>query len=250
MLQPSKMISITRQLEALRQECPSLEDAITEAEVRFRDEELEHDWSSQPIEMAVPPMPSCWKAGIARSTPIAIAYAKAKARKETDPAKFEQFTEDVVVAVAQDTLLNKLAGYAQTPGSLSSPVIDKFIADAQAETKQTMKKLRQDVLKRRKGLPRTGVSSAPSEIGAGPAQSDERKPVAKKKKPATRRKPLPNVVDLVAGKDFISREHAAEWFGTSPRHLRTLIDMGRVEVRGEGHNRVISVASLRGYFGV
>ena len=50
MLQPGKMITITRRLDALHRDHPSLEDVIKEAEGRFRDQELEHDWSGQPIE--------------------------------------------------------------------------------------------------------------------------------------------------------------------------------------------------------
>ena len=232
MLQPSRMITISRQLETLRREHPSLEDVITEAEDRFRDEELEHDWSSQPIEIGgISPLPSCWKPGIAYAVPVVVAYAEAQARKASDPVKFEQFTEDMVAAVAQETLLNKLSEYARVPGNFSAPVIEAFIADVRGQTKRRMKKLRQDVLKRRKGMPRPRVESATTVIEARPDKPASRRPAAKKKVP-TRRTAHPNVMELVAGKEFISPEHAAEWFGTSPRNLRNLPAMGRIEIRG------------------
>jgi hypothetical protein len=249
MLKQSKKIAINRELDWLRRDNPRLESVIAEAEVRFRDEELQHDWSSQPIEMeGVSPLPLCWKAGIEYAAPIAIAYADARARKATDPVKFEQFTEDVVAAVGEDTLLIKLSDYARIPGNFSGPVIDRFVADVRAATKRAMKRFQRDVWKRCNGMPRPRVESAP-DTEARPVKPASRKPAAKKKA-ATRRKPLPNVVELVAGKEFISPEHAQEWFGTSDRNLRKLAASGRIEVRGEGQNRQISVASLRRYFAV
>ena len=252
MLQPGKMITITRRLDALHRDHPSLEDVIKEAEGRFRDQELEHDWSGQPIEedgaadekRSPPP---CWKAGIDLAAPIAVAYAKAQLGTAPDPATFERFTEDVVAVVAQNTFFSKLSEYMRNPHSISSLVVDQFIADVRAATRTAMKRLHRDAWRQGK---RASKPQPQSVAGARPPQSENRQPARKTKKAPTRRKPLPNVVELVAGKEFISPEHAAEWFGTSPRHLRTLITMGRVEVRGEGQNRVISVASLRRYFAV
>jgi hypothetical protein len=256
MLESWKMISITRRLDALRAEHPSVEDAIKEAEGRFRDEELEQDWSSQPIENdsagggePISPLPPCWIAARDCAALIAIAYAAAQARTDSDPAKFEQFTEDAVAAVAQDIFFSKLTEYARNPHQVSSLVIDQFTADVRTAAKKAMKALQRDVWKR----PRTAAAgrlrhSVQSQIEA--AESGAPKPPAKERKNAPRRKPLPNVAELVAGRDYISPEHATEWFGASPRNLRKLAEMGRIETRGEGQKKQISVVSLRRYFGV
>jgi len=126
-------------------------------------------------------------------------------------------------------------------------VIGQFTADVRAATRLAMKKLHRDVWKRHQKA--IAGARPPSKIVAVSAPSEPPKPVVTKK-PATRRKPLLNVTDLVDGKDFISSEHAAKWFGTTDRNLRKLAAMGRIEIRGEGQNRKVAVASLRRYFGV
>jgi hypothetical protein len=252
MLQPGKMITITRRLDALHREHPSLEDAIKEAEGRFRDLELEQDWRSQPIEqdggaeeMRSPP--PCWKAGIDLAAPIAVAYAKAQLGTAPDPATFERFTEDVIAVVAQNTFFSKLSEYMRNPHSISSLVVDQFIADVRAATRTAMKRLHRDAWRQGK---RISKPQSQSVSGARSPQSENCQPARKMKKVPTRRRPLPNVAELIAGKEFISPEHAIEWFRTSDRNLRKLIEKRRIEVRGEGQNRQISVASLRRYFAV
>jgi hypothetical protein len=53
------------------------------------------------------------------------------------------------------------------------------------------------------------------------------------------------------GLDRQLQELEAKLFaGATDRNLRKLIEKGRIDVRGEGQNRQMSVASLRRYFAV
>lgn len=253
MVPQGKMITVTRRLDALLRERRWLEEVIREAEVRFRDQEVEQDWSSQPIENDRPAedqprsTPPSWNAAVECAAALAVAYAKAELETAPDPTRFEFFTDDVAAVVAQTTFLNKLSEYMRDPGNISSFIVKQFIADVLATTKKAMKKLRRDAWRQVKPTTKPEVKSA---AGASPPQPQKPSPARKAKKAPTRRKPKPNIEELVAGKEYISPEHAIEWFGTTDRNLRKLIEKRRIDVRGEGQNRQISVASLRRYFAV
>lgn len=247
------MITITRRLDGLLRDHRWLEEVIREAEVRFRDQELEQDWSIQPIENERPAegqprsTPPCWKAGVECAAALAVAYAKAELETAPDPTRFEFFTDDVAAVVAQTTFFNKLSEYMRDPGNISSFIVEQFIADVLATTRRAMKKFRRDAWRQVKPTTKPQVKSA---AGGSSAQPEKPSPARKTKKAPIRRKPKPNIAELVARKEYISPEHAAEWFGTSDRNLRKLAAMGRIDIRGEGQNRQISVASLRRYFAV
>ncbi len=243
------MITVSRQLDALRREDASLEDAIKEAEGRFRDQELEHDWSGQPIEedgaadekRSPPP---CWKAGIDLAAPIAVAYAKAQLGTGQDPATFERFTEDVVAVVAQNTFFSKLSEYMRNPYSISSLVVDQFIADVRAATRRPMKELLRDVWKRR-DRPNAG-----SDVGA-PAPGAEIAPIpppAARKKP--RRAPHPNPETLLTGRLGVTYRTASEVLGITERRVRELVSESKLATRGQGQRKLIDVASLRKHAGL
>ena len=135
----------------MRAEDPSIEKVIAKAEVRFRDEELENDWSGQPIEEELPlHRPPYWKAGLEFAAPIALAYAQAEARTATDPVTFETFTENAVAVVAQEAFFNKLDPFARVPGGdLPARIVDRFISDVRAAIRGPMKKLHRDVWRQR-----------------------------------------------------------------------------------------------------
>jgi len=65
----------------------------------------------------VSPLPPYWKASVDYAASIAVAYAGARAIKASDPATFEQFTADVVTAVAEISFEKKLDEYAACPTS-------------------------------------------------------------------------------------------------------------------------------------
>ena len=67
----------------LKRDHPSIEHVIADAEATFRDEELEHDWSGQPIPMdrvsqgqPVSPVPPYWKASVDYAASIAVALVR------------------------------------------------------------------------------------------------------------------------------------------------------------------------------
>ena len=125
MVPQGKMITVTRRLDALLRDHRWLEEVIRGAEVRFRDQELEQDWSIQPIEDDRPAegqprsTSPCWKAGVECAAALAVAYAKAELETAPDPTRFEFFTDDVAAVVAQTTFFNKLSEYMRVPGNIT-----------------------------------------------------------------------------------------------------------------------------------
>ena len=129
MVPQQKMITVTRRLDALLRDHRWLEEVIRETEVRFRDQEVEQDWSSQPIENDRAPegqphsTPLSWKAAVECAATLAFADAKAELETAPDPTRFEFFTDDVAAVVAQTTFFNKLNEYMRDPGNISSFIV-------------------------------------------------------------------------------------------------------------------------------
>jgi hypothetical protein len=249
MLETSKAISISRRFEALRAEDPSIEKIIAKAEVRFRDEELENDWSGQPLEKALPlHRPPYWKPGLQFAAPIALAYAQAEARTAADPVTFEMFTENAVAVVAQETFFNKLDSFARVPGGdIPAHIVDRFISDVLAAIRRPMKKLHRDVWRRR-----VESGSHPDEGVPAPfiAVDDSPAPVALTKPRRHKRPPHPNPEKLLAGKAVVAFDTAAEVLGVTVRRVRELVAEQKLKARGEGHSKKIEVPSLRKYAGL
>lgn len=248
MLESSKAITTSRRLEALRKEDSSIEKVIADAEVRFRDQELETDWSRQPVEKEPPsPRPPWWKAGVQYAAPIAVAYAQAEARTAIDPVGFELFTENAIAVVAQETFFNKLDAYARDPvDGLRLRTVDAFASDVQSAIQQPLKKLHRDVWKRRA---ESGQRPEPVPTPVIEGEPDPA-PVATTKSKKRRRPPHPNPEALLAGKAVVTFGTAADVLGMTDRGIRRLVEEQKLKALGAGHSRKIEVASLRKYAGL
>ncbi len=252
MLESSKAITTSRRFEALRKADSSIEKVIADAEVRFRDRELESDWSGQPIEKEPPsPRPPWWKAGIEYAAPITVAYAQAEARTATDPVGFELFTENAVAVVAQETFFNKLDSYARDPGNaLRLRTVDVFASDLQSAIQQPLKKLHRDVWKRRAESsqgPEAGVPAPVIDVDSNPAPATSTTTTKSKKR---RRPPHPEPETLLAGKTAVTFDTAAEVLGMTVRRVRALVEEQKLKSLGAGHSKKIEVSSLRKYAGL
>jgi len=236
-------------LAPLRRTYPWIEQVITDAEVRFRDQELDGDWAAHPVQATsfeaqrLSPLPPYWSPGIERAGRIAVAYSQAQAQTATDPVKFEQFIEDVLVAVAATTVRKKLDEYARVPPELQQRVIDQFTGDVRAATKREMKKLQQDVWKRR--LEQQAESEYPPPTPAIDLDPTPASAVRKKR----RRTPHPDPESLLEGKDAVTYETAAQVLGVSVRRVRELVMEQKLKARGKGHQKKIDVLTLLGHLG-
>ena len=248
MLETSKAITTSRRFETLRKEDSSIEKVIASAEVRFRDKELENDWSGQPIEKELPtPKPPYWQAGIEYAAVIAVAYAQAEARTATDPVEFELFTENAVAVVAQETFFNKLDPYARVPGgAIHLRTVDAFRSELQLAIQQPLKKLHRDVWKRRAESgqrPEAGVPAPVSDV-------DSHRAPATTTKSRKRRPPHPEPESLLAGKVAVTFDTAAEVLGVTVRRVRELVVEQKLRSLGGGHSKKVEVSSLRRYAGL